>query len=44
MSAYLPPGEYEVEISINCENGKAVSQRLTLISPRQWQYIVAREV
>ena len=34
---YLPPGEYEIEISVRCENGKGAKANFKLISPRIWQ-------
>lgn len=37
--AYLPPGEYEIEIEVKCENGKSDEKRLRLVSPDTWDEI-----
>ncbi|MHA1395916.1 MAG: hypothetical protein ACTSRZ_20625 [Promethearchaeota archaeon] len=34
--AYLPPGEYEVEIEVNCTNGRGEKKRYKIISPEKW--------
>ena len=34
--AYLPPGEYEVEIEVNCENGKGHGAKFNIVSPAAW--------
>jgi hypothetical protein len=34
--AYLPPGEYKVQIKITCENGKGDKARFKIISPAVW--------
>ncbi len=37
--AYLPPGEYEVEVEVMCENGKGDVARLLIVSPTQWDLL-----
>lgn len=34
--AYLPPGEYEAQIKITCENGKGDRAKFKIISPTVW--------
>ena len=34
--AYLPPGEYEAEIEVRCENGKGHRANFRIISPTAW--------
>lgn len=34
--AYLPPGEYEVEVAISCENGGGDKRQYKIISPEEW--------
>jgi len=34
--AYLPPGEYEAEIEVRCENGKGHRERFRITSPTTW--------
>ena len=34
--AYLPPGEYNVEIAVSCENGKGDEAEFKIISPAAW--------
>jgi len=34
--AYLPPGEYEAEIDVKCENGKGHKANFKIISPTSW--------
>ncbi len=34
--AFLPKGEYIVEISVNCENGKGDKKKFKIISPKKW--------
>lgn len=34
--AFLPKGEYTVEISVNCENGKGDKKKFKIISPDKW--------
>lgn len=34
--AYLPPGEYEVQIEITCENGKGDKAKFKILSPTAW--------
>ena len=34
--AYLPPGEYEVEVEVNCENGKGHRAKFSIVSPAAW--------
>jgi hypothetical protein len=34
--AYLPPGDYEVEIEVKCENGKGGKARFRITSPIRW--------
>ncbi len=37
--AYLPPGEYEVEVEVICENGKGDMAKFKIISPNQWDQL-----
>ena len=37
--AYLPPGVYEVKISIISQNGKGDTERYKILSPKKWQYL-----
>ena len=34
--AYLPPGEYQIEITVSCENGRGDSKKFRVISPQAW--------
>ena len=34
--AYLPPGEYEVEVAIICENGRGDKRKYKIVSPEEW--------
>ena len=34
--AYLPPGEYEIEVVIDCENGRGDRCRYRIVSPEEW--------
>jgi len=34
--AYLPPGEYYVEIQVRCENGKGDKAEFKITSPEVW--------
>ncbi len=34
--AYLPPGEYNVEIQVRCENGKGDKAKFKITSPEIW--------
>ncbi|RKY67634.1 MAG: hypothetical protein DRQ24_12590 [Candidatus Latescibacterota bacterium] len=34
--AFLPKGEYIVEISINCENGRGDKKKFKIVSPEKW--------
>lgn len=34
--AYLPPGEYEVEIAISLDNGKGDRRKYKITSPSGW--------
>lgn len=34
--AYLPPGEYEVEVAISCENGRGDKRQYKIVSPEEW--------
>ena len=34
--AYLPSGEYQIEIDVKCENGKGDKKKFKLISPNNW--------
>ena len=42
--AYLPPGEYEVEIIITCENGKGDKRRYKILSPQRWDELNMIEI
>ena len=35
--AYLPPGDYIVEISVTCRNGKGDTRSFKIRSPQAWQ-------
>lgn len=37
--AYMPPGEYKIQIEVSCENGKGDKMVLKLTSPQKWQDI-----
>ena len=34
--AYLPPGEYEAQIEVRCENGKGHKAKFKIVSPSAW--------
>lgn len=34
--AFLPEGEYVIEVSVNCENGKGDKMKFKIISPKTW--------
>ncbi len=33
---HLPPGQYEIKISISCENGDGITKRFKVTSPQDW--------
>lgn len=35
--AHLPPGDYEVEIEVKCENGKGNKAKFKILSPHTWE-------
>jgi len=35
--AYFPPGEYEAEIEVKCENGKGDKSKFKIVSPNNWE-------
>ncbi len=35
--AYLPPGEYELKIEVQCENGSGDKAKFKIISPQNWE-------
>lgn len=36
LQAFLPPGEYLIEIKVSCENGGGDSKRFKIVSPNKW--------
>lgn len=42
--AYLPPGEYQVEVIISCEYGKGDKRKYKIISPEDWQSLNMNQI
>lgn len=42
--AYLPPGEYEMEVATSCENGKGDKKKIQIISPTFWKNLQVKEL
>ena len=42
--AALPPGEYVVQVTVSCEDGKGDAKTFKLISPRDWQDLQADDL
>jgi len=41
---YLPPGDYQVELSIECENGRGQRKRYLIRSPEKWDMLSMEEI
>ena len=41
--ATLPPGEYTLEITVSCENGRGDTVLIKLTSPAEWQHLQAEK-
>jgi hypothetical protein len=42
--ALLPPGEYRVKLSVDCENGKGCTKEFFIVSPESWVDLSMRPV
>jgi hypothetical protein len=40
LEAFLSPGQYRIEVTTGCENGKGDSRKFTLESPSSWRELV----
>jgi len=41
--AALPPGEYTLEVTVSCENGKGDASIIRLVSPNDWEDLQAEK-
>ena len=44
IQVFLPPGDYNIEISVFCSNGRGDSKRFKVTSPQQWTDLDAVEI
>jgi hypothetical protein len=40
LEAFLSPGQYKIEVTTGCDNGKGDSRKFTLNSPSSWHELV----